>query len=50
MRSAKENFQRAGLKATKGQSLHSMWPVFKDFEIERVDGELFIFARPSPIL
>jgi hypothetical protein len=48
LRSAKENFQRAGLKATKGQSLHSMWPVFKDFEIERVDGELFIFAPPKP--
>jgi hypothetical protein len=25
-----------------------MWPVFKDFEIERVDGELFIFASPKP--
>jgi hypothetical protein len=25
-----------------------MWPVFNDFEIERVDGELHIFALPKP--
>jgi hypothetical protein len=47
LRSTKENFTRAGLKATKGQELHSMWPVFEDFETERVDGELFIFAPPK---
>ncbi len=28
-----------------------MWPVFKDFEIERVEGELFVFAplKPHPL-
>ena len=36
------------MKATKGQDWHAIWPVFEDFEIERVDSELFIFAAPKP--
>lgn len=28
--------------------MFSMWPVFDDFEIERVDGELYIFAPAEP--
>src|SRR5215213_2409312 len=50
MRSIKENFERAGLKATIGASPHFAWPVFKEYEVERVSGELFVSAvvRPLP--
>jgi hypothetical protein len=44
LRSTKENFQRASSKAVRGIGIFSSWPVFKDYRVDRVDGDLFVFA------
>ena len=37
------------LKATTGTPLHSTWPVFENYEVERVNGELYVSAVISPL-
>jgi hypothetical protein len=39
-----DKFLYAGEKATKKDQLQSIWPIFKDFEVVKEEGRLYIYA------
>jgi hypothetical protein len=49
LRSTKEKIERAVLKATIEANSHALWPIFENYEVERVNGELFISAVIQPM-